>query len=70
MKTKDMEAELEAALIELEQVKALNKELLEALEELAAACEENHDGHDDSICSVCTLMVKAEHVIAKARSQA
>ena len=45
-------------------------ELLEALEALAKACNDNHDGHDDSICRVHVEVVIAERAIAKARGEA
>ena len=43
--------------------------LLEALQNLVSACEQNHDGHDDSICSVCTFGALAEVAIGKALGQ-
>ena len=41
-------------------------ELLEALINLASACDQNHDGHDDGNCSVCTFTALAYAAIAKA----
>ena len=43
--------------------------VLEALENLVGACNENHNGHDNSICSVCTYSALAELAIRKARGE-
>ena len=44
--------------------------LAEACSNLIDGCNENHDGHDDSICRVCTLTVLAERALAAYRAGA
>jgi len=45
-------------------------EAVKALRDLVEACEDNHDGHDDTICAVCTYSAIGSNLLRRVKGAA